>query len=475
MTQNTNLNVSPYFDDFSEDNNYNKVLFKPGFPVQSRELTTLQSILQNQIERFGQYFFKEGSMVIPGGNFLDTSYFAVRIDPQFLNIPVRLYTQYLATNGIEIEGETSGVTANVVNRLTDIESVDGYDTLYIKYKKSGPDGTTRTFIDGENLITKSDIEYANTRITAGSLFARTIASESTKTGSSASVSEGIYFIRGFFVKVPSSTIILDQYTNTPSYRVGLSVSEEIVSASSVNSDLFDNAKGFSNESAPGADRFRLSVTLTKKALTDADDLSFVELMRVDNGYREEFVDRTEFATFKDELARRTYDESGDYYIKPFKVELRETLNDRLGNRGLYFSNQVTKNGNTPNDNLYTVQVSPGKAYIRGNEIETKATVSIDSIKPRTVRSKENTSLPIRIGNIAKVENVYGSPTIGFENYVVNLKDQRLAVNRAEAGDTIGHARVFDFNENRVVGASTARYDARLYDVETYTNVTVVWH
>ena len=111
-------------------------------------------------------------------------------------------------------------------------------------------------------------------------------------------------------------------------------------------------------------------------------------------------------------------------------------------------------------------------HMLGNEIETKATVSIDSIKPRTVRSKENTSLPIRIGNIAKVENVYGSPTIGFENYVVNLKDQRLAVNRAEAGDTIGHARVFDFNENRVVGASTARYDARLYDVETYTNVTV---
>ena len=472
MTQNTNLNVSPYFDDFSESNNYNKVLFKPGFPVQARELTTLQSILQNQIERFGQYFFKEGSMVIPGGNFLDTSYFAVRIDPQFLNIPVRLYTQYLATNEIEIEGETSGVTANVVNRLTDIESVDGYDTLYIKYKKSGPDGTTRTFIDGENLITRSDIEYSNTRITSGSLFARTIASESTKTGSSASVSEGIYFIRGFFVKVPSSTIILDQYSNSPSYRVGLSVSEEIVSASSVNSDLFDNAKGFSNESAPGADRFSISVTLTKKALTDADDLSFVELMRVANGVREEFVDRTEFATFKDELARRTYDESGDYYIKPFKVELRETLNDRLGNRGLYFSNQITKNGNTPIDDIYTVQISPGKAYIRGNEIETKSTVSIDSIKPRTVRSKENISLPIKVGNIAKVENVYGSPTIGFENYVINLKDQRLGAGRTESGDTIGHARVFDYNENRVVGASTSRYDARLYDVETYTNVTV---
>ena len=288
MTQNTNLNVSPYFDDFSESNNYNKVLFKPGFPVQARELTTLQSILQNQIERFGQYFFKEGSMIIPGGNFLDTSYFAVRIDPQFLNIPVRLYTQYLVDNEIEIEGQTSGVTANVVNRLTDIESIDGYDTLYIKYKKSGTDGVSKEFIDGENLITKSDIEYSNTRITAGSLFARSIASESTKTGSSASVSEGIFFIRGFFVKVPSSTIVLDQYSNRPSYRVGLNVTEEIVSASSINADLFDNAKGFANESAPGADRFRLTVTLTKKALTDADDLSFVELMRVENGKREEY-------------------------------------------------------------------------------------------------------------------------------------------------------------------------------------------
>ena len=73
MTQNTNLNVSPYFDDFSESKNYKKVLFKPGFPVQSRELTTLQSILQNQIEKFGQYFFKEGSMVIPGGVSFDDS------------------------------------------------------------------------------------------------------------------------------------------------------------------------------------------------------------------------------------------------------------------------------------------------------------------------------------------------------------------------------------------------------------------
>ena len=66
MPQNTNLNVSPYFDDFDASKNYQRVLFKPATPIQARELTALQSILQNQLESFAQHFFKEGSMVIPG-------------------------------------------------------------------------------------------------------------------------------------------------------------------------------------------------------------------------------------------------------------------------------------------------------------------------------------------------------------------------------------------------------------------------
>ena len=45
MPQKTNLNINPYYDDFSKDSNFYKVLFNPGKPVQARELTTLQSIL----------------------------------------------------------------------------------------------------------------------------------------------------------------------------------------------------------------------------------------------------------------------------------------------------------------------------------------------------------------------------------------------------------------------------------------------
>ena len=49
MPQETNLNVAPYFDDFDTQSNYCKILFKPGLPVQARELSGFQSILQDQI------------------------------------------------------------------------------------------------------------------------------------------------------------------------------------------------------------------------------------------------------------------------------------------------------------------------------------------------------------------------------------------------------------------------------------------
>ena len=472
MTQNTNLNVSPYFDDFNEDKNYNKVLFKPGYPIQSRELTTLQSILQGQIEKFGQHFFKEGSVVIPGGIFYDNSYFAVRIDPTFLDIPVSSYTKYLADNKIEIEGETSGVRATVVNRLTTVESEEGFDTLYVKYSGSGTDGVSKTFQDGENLITLSDINFSSTTIAANNLFARCIVSESTKTGSSASLSEGVFFVRGYFIKAPTSTVILDQYSDTPSYKVGLLIKEEIVTASSEYSDLYDNAQGFSNESAPGADRFKLSASLTKKSLDDNNDVNFVELLRVDNGVVEKIVNKTDYNIFKDELARRTYDESGDYYIRPFSIDIKESLNDRIGNNGIYLPTQLTQNGNTPSDDIFTLQISPGKAYVRGYEIDKVSTSSIDVVKPRTTRSKENVGVPVRIGNNVQVENVYGSPTLGM-SYFVELRDQRLpATGLPTSGNQIGNARVYDFSQKVISGVGTSRYDLKLFDIQTFTNITV---
>ena len=75
MPQKTDLNVAPYYDDFDPNDKFNRVLFRPGFAVQARELTQLQSILQNQIERFGNHMFQEGTAVIPGNQNINPNYY----------------------------------------------------------------------------------------------------------------------------------------------------------------------------------------------------------------------------------------------------------------------------------------------------------------------------------------------------------------------------------------------------------------
>ena len=112
MPQKTNLNISPYYDDFNADDNFYKVLFRPGRPVQARELTTLQSILQNQVESFGDHMFKEGTMVIPGSVLYDSQYFSVKIESEHLGLPVSLYLYEL--KGKRFKGQNSGV-AVIVN------------------------------------------------------------------------------------------------------------------------------------------------------------------------------------------------------------------------------------------------------------------------------------------------------------------------------------------------------------------------
>ena len=62
----TNFDVSPYYDDYNPDNEYYRILFKPGYSVQARELTQIQSMIQSQIKRFGVTIFQNGTIVIPG-------------------------------------------------------------------------------------------------------------------------------------------------------------------------------------------------------------------------------------------------------------------------------------------------------------------------------------------------------------------------------------------------------------------------
>ena len=284
MSQITNLNVAPYYDDFDPADNYHRVLFKPGYPIQARELTTLQSILQNQIERFGQHFFKEGAKVIPGNTAYNRNYYAVELSPTYQGVPIDAYIEQLV--GIKITGQSSGVTAVVDSVLLSSESERGNPTLYINYlSSSNQDNNTQQFSDSETIVAEGQIVsglLGNDIIASGNPFASTIANQATSIGSAFSIVNGVYFIRGQFVNVSDETLVLDQYSNNPSYRIGLFVNEEIVT-SDQDEQLTDNSQGFNNYAAPGADRLKISVSLFKKQLTDFNDKNFVELATVENG------------------------------------------------------------------------------------------------------------------------------------------------------------------------------------------------
>ena len=114
MPQITNLNVAPYYDDFDKDDNFHRVLFRPGYAVQARELTTLQSIMQNQVEGFGRHMFQEGSMVIPGQLAYSTSVDNIQLASTFAGETLVPSQYYNATNPVVITGATSGVQAKVI-------------------------------------------------------------------------------------------------------------------------------------------------------------------------------------------------------------------------------------------------------------------------------------------------------------------------------------------------------------------------
>ena len=264
MAQNTNLNIAPYFDDFDSDKGFLKVLFKPGYPVQARELTTLQSVLQNQIDTFGQGVYKEGSMVVPGGITLNKDVKCIVIQNNYLNLDVELYRSQL--DGKIIKGSTSGVRARILFSISSATSTKGNITFYVNYLQKADDNDTTTFTDGETFTCEDDITYQSTTIASGSPLAQLLNSGANSIGSTANIGRGVYYVRGYFVTVAEQTLILDQYDITPSYKVGLKVEERIVTADEDES-LYDNAIGSTNFSAPGADRFKIILTLVKKELT----------------------------------------------------------------------------------------------------------------------------------------------------------------------------------------------------------------
>jgi len=467
MSAKTDFNVSPYWDDFKITNDFYRVLFRPGFAVQARELTTLQTILQNQIEQFGNHFFKEGTIVIPGSVGIDTEYYAVKIQPLYGADTVADYLdQYV---GAIITGTTSGVTAEVVNYSVAVTDGDP-DTLFVKYiSTSTVDNATVTFTDDETISANKIINL----VAADTVTAQLLATSATATGSAAAITEGIFFVRGFMTRTTTQTITLDKYTNVPSYRVGFTIVESLITPEE-DSNLLDNATGSTNYAAKGAHRFKITLTLAKKSLTSTDDANFVELARVEEGRIIHKKKATEYSIVAEMIARRTDDESGDYVVKHFDIEPRESLNNGT-NRGVYTAAQ---GGLETQDVLV---IAPGKAYVNGYEVDLQNTSYVSFDKARTTKSVNNDTIPANLGNYAKVKNVYSQPDITLVGSTIDpfdfvkLYDAQITTPGAFSanGTFIGLARSRSFEYySGTVGAAAAIYHNYLFDISMFTLITM---
>ena len=478
MAATTDFNVSPYWDDFNIDNDFYRVLFRPGFAVQARELTTLQTILQNQIEQFGNHFFKEGTIVIPGSVAYDENYYAVKVQSSFGSNTVSTYLeQYTAgtwnnvlyEEGAIITGATSGVKAQVIGYAVATTAGDP-DTLFVKYTGTNTtDNITSTFTDDETLSADRPISS----YVADQASVQLLVTSASATGSAASVTEGIFFIHGFMCRTTGQTIVLDKYSNTPSYRIGFNVIETLVTPEE-DTNLLDNAQGSSNYAAKGAHRFKITLTLIKKELTATDDSGFIELARVDNGNVVHRKKATEYSIVADMIARRTSDESGDYVVKHFDIEPRENLNDGT-NRGIYTAAQGGL------ETLDTLVISPGKAYVNGYEIDKMSASFVNIDKARTTKAVNNDNVPFNLGNYAKVDNVYSQPDVSLVTTAldpfkkVSIYDKQTTATRGDASGTrIGEARSrsFGYGSGGAVGAGNATYHHYLFDVSMFTKIAL---
>ena len=499
MAQKTNLNAAPYFDDFNAENNYQKILFRPGFAVQARELTQLQSALQHQIEAHGSHIFRDGAQVVPG-NYVLQDYYSLKLASTFNAEQVDPSQYYNADTPVTITGATTGVTAKVVGFKA--ATTTEQPLLYVSYERSGTDFETTVFADGENIsanttITHSTQQYATdvasvTTYTSeytetnGATAAQLASAEgpASRTGLALRIESGVYYIRGFFVNNIAETLVLNNYSEFYTGDIGFNITETIVTPENETS-LLDNATGSSNFAAKGA--HRLSITLSLTTLTSTTDTTdFVRLGSIENGSLRRIGRTTEYAVLADEMARRTNDESGSYTVRPFQFRIEESVDTSVAGQdfqGNYSVGETTRDNNTANESLLSFIVSRGKAYIEGFEIEKTNTSIKDVNKARDFETLNATVSTFDMGNYALITNVFGTPDI------TNISGESTAFKTIEFYDTanttrgskngnligVGRARAIEYHSGDAGSnsdATGAQYKLYMFDIRPFTKLTL---
>ena len=390
------FNINPYYDDFSADNGFLRVLFKPGYALQAREATQLQSILQNQLSRIGDHLFKDGSRIIGGGiSVRNSSFLMVNAGA---GTPLAGVTDFSTlVGGILTPTNTADTTqATVVHYIAPDVNTDGYLILVVDFVS----GTS--FASTFNLTTDS---FAVAGLS--------VVSDSFSTSGNCkliTVSDGIFYVDGFFVR--TDTQQFTPYTVETGYRdlnfttfstlskkIGFAIGRDNVTEQE-NSTLRDPAIGSYNYNAPGADRYKIILSLAQAELSETPD-DFVELLRFEGGKVTKKIERITYGEIQKALALRTYDESGSYTVRPFDLTVKE-----------YPDPQYT--------DLLNMSVGEGKAYVLGYDVENQHPITVPFNKSRSnVDGESNVVFPFSTGNFIGV--CMGNTASGFgETFATNL-------------------------------------------------------
>ena len=519
MPLSTNFNVTPYYDDYDESKGYYRILFKPGYGIQARELTQLQTALQKQVERVGAHNFKNGSKVVGGDITLDTNVNSLQLEMQYLGENI---------NAASFVGETViGVTSNARARVVASQAPTNLLQPILMFHYLGGD----TFVDGE-IVKDEVVAPAESTIfgTTISLDGPSAMANAVANGSVVSIDNGYYFLDGHFILCVANTIILDTADTTPSGRIGLAITEA-VKTSDDDMSLLDPADGSFNYAAPGATRLDIQLDLVKKEINVADPISavadpnFIQLLKIVDGKKHQGVEYPVYTAIEKTLTKKSHQKSGDFTITPFDIKLenhrgisgttanagmpgtsvygnntRFTTELSIGDKIYLGSNATTAVVSTiANNSRLTVTstlsadteglkiyneseimagLSSGKAQIDGYEYESVSTEYLDIDKGRDTAVDTSYSMGAEIGNYVIVDNMNKFIDVGSHEvlHLHNAKSANINVesNTEYLATQTGTARIRGFKWDSSTGKEAetnhSNYRAYLYDIDTSNSV-----
>jgi len=366
-----------YNDDYQDSDNYHQILFNSGRALQARELTQLQTMIYQEMGRFGGNIFKEGSAVSFGGvginSFYDYVQIATIVNGVFSDIPVGT----IFTND-------NGVKAKVISVLN--STVSNPNTLYVSYIDGGANvasGESPSFSPSDNITAPG---FGLTVWDTG----QNGATSPVGRGTRVDVAGGDFFVLGRFVRATPQNLILSKFSQTANTTIGYKVIQEVVSVNDTT-DLYDNSGGIINNASPGADRYRIRLELVEKTSITSDD-TFVFVAKIQNSKIVEKVDvLDDYNKINDVLALRTNEESGDYIVKPFTIAFDSA--DDASNLSL--------------------TVSSGIAYVNGYRVENPSPIELIVPKSQSTEVVNSDVVPVIYGNYVLLDTATDLPDLTY--------------------------------------------------------------